>query len=640
MADELSILMRLRGARRVNAELEGTAANIAKVNRQAARSVAPLTKMSKGIDRTGTALTRRLSLPLAIAGAASGKMAFDFNESMTRVITLVGVSSKQVNAWKDDVLDLSKETAIAPRELADALYFVTSSGIALDKTMEVLEATAKGAALGLGDTATVAQVVTSAMNAYADSNLTAEQTLDTLIAGTKAGKLEASDLAESLGRVLPIASRLGVPLSQVVAGMEAMSLTGADAEQAATQTSAFFSGLVKMTPASVKALKKVGLTAAGLRDDLANPSVGLPGVIKKLDTAFDGNIETMGKIFPNIRAMRTQLGLTGDQAENVARVFHETATGTGSLGESWAKLGESDAFKLRKGIVAIQVAAVRLGEKLAPLAVKMAKAVEGITDAISGHPKTGVSLLFALILLGPALKVAAFGFKIAAAGMYSARLATMGYTGSVFAATVAQYGLTAAILASPITWIVLGLAAIALGFVILYKKCATFRHIVQATWSWIKEHWRILAVILGGPLGLAIVMLIKHFKTVKRVVMTVYHWVEKLAKKIAKLGGPLGKIAGFAGKVGGGVAGGVGGAFNAAEGLLGGKAGGGPIHRSGAYLVGERGPEIVNLNRGDHVTPNGGGGGELVTVPVQVKLGERVVAETVARVVADRKARR
>ena len=38
--------------------------------------------------------------------------------------------------------------------------------------------------------------------------------------------------------------------------------------------------------------------------------------------------------------------------------------------------------------------------------------------------------------------------------------------------------------------------------------------------------------------------------------------------------------------------------------LLGYKASGGNIGATGAYLVGERGPEIVNLNRGDHVTAN------------------------------------
>jgi TP901 family phage tail tape measure protein len=637
MADELSILMRLRGARKVNAELEGTAASIAKVNRQAKASAAPMMRMSRSMERTGTLLTRRLSLPLALAGAASGKMAYDFETSMTRIETLVGVSHTQVTAWKEDLLNLSKETAVAPRELADALYFVTSSGIPLNKTLDVMEAVAKGAALGLGDTATVAQVVTSSMNAYADSNLTATQTMDTLIAGTKAGKLEASDLAESLGRVLPIASRLGVPLSQVVAGMEAMSLTGADAEQAATQTSAFFSGLVKVTPASAKALKSVGLSAAGLRDDLANPSIGLPGVIKKLDAAFNGNIETMAKIFPNIRAMRTQLGLTGDQAENVARVFHETATGSGALGDSWDKLSKSDAMKLRKGINAIRVAAVRLGEKLGPMALKVAKVIEKLTDLISGHPSAGVSLLFALILLGPALRVAAFGFRIAAASMFGATLATEGYTGSLFMATVAQYGLTAAILASPITWIVLGLAAIALGFFILYQKCATFRHIVQATWSWIKKHWRLLAVIILGPMGLAIVVLVNHFKSVKRIVVTVFNWVVKLAKKIADIAAPLGKVVGIAK----GAAGFVGGGIGKVGGVLGGLAGGGPVTRTGPYLVGERGPEIVSVPAGSHVTPNAAAGtGELVTVPVQLIVDGRVLAETTARVVADRKARR
>ncbi|MCU1676647.1 MAG: hypothetical protein JWM93_1405, partial [Frankiales bacterium] len=44
--------------------------------------------------------------------------------------------------------------------------------------------------------------------------------------------------------------------------------------------------------------------------------------------------------------------------------------------------------------------------------------------------------------------------------------------------------------------------------------------------------------------------------------------------------------------------------LNIFEKLRGHKAMGGPIWKTGAYLVGERGPEVVNLRAGDHVTPN------------------------------------
>ena len=38
--------------------------------------------------------------------------------------------------------------------------------------------------------------------------------------------------------------------------------------------------------------------------------------------------------------------------------------------------------------------------------------------------------------------------------------------------------------------------------------------------------------------------------------------------------------------------------------MMGGMAKGGPVSRSGTYMVGERGPEMVALSKGSHVIPN------------------------------------
>lgn len=87
--------------------------------------------------------------------------------------------------------------------------------------------------------------------------------------------------------------------------------------------------------------------------------------------------------------------------------------------------------------------------------------------------------------------------------------------------------------------------------------------------------------------------------------------------------GPLAKIFGTASSGGG-----VGGLFGAIGGALfgGERANGGPISPGRAYLVGERGPEIVVPSRGGYVVPNhalGGGGG---TVRVMIESDGRLPA--------------
>ena len=89
---------------------------------------------------------------------------------------------------KDSVLDLAGETARAPGELADAMFFIQSAGLRGAAAMETLEASAKAAAVGLGDTSTIADLATSALNAYGAENLSATAATDVLAAAVREGE--------------------------------------------------------------------------------------------------------------------------------------------------------------------------------------------------------------------------------------------------------------------------------------------------------------------------------------------------------------------------------------------------------------------------------------------------------------------
>ena len=97
-----------------------------------------LDKTGRNVYYFGTAAMRFLTLPLALAGGAAIKMGMDFEQSMQKVVGLVGISQKQVDAWSKEILKLGPELGRSPKELADALYFITSSGIKGAEAMNVL----------------------------------------------------------------------------------------------------------------------------------------------------------------------------------------------------------------------------------------------------------------------------------------------------------------------------------------------------------------------------------------------------------------------------------------------------------------------------------------------------------------------
>ena len=149
---------------------------------------------------------------------------------------------------------MSQSVGKGPRELADALFFITSAGLEGEQALRALEAAAKGSAIGLGDTATVADALTSAMNAYGAETLSAEMATAILVATVREGKVEADQLAGSLGKIIPIASEMGVSFDQVGAAIAAMTRLGLDANVSTTGLRALFSGLLQDSPKVRKGL--------------------------------------------------------------------------------------------------------------------------------------------------------------------------------------------------------------------------------------------------------------------------------------------------------------------------------------------------------------------------------------------------
>ncbi|QDP51988.1 MAG: putative minor tail protein [Prokaryotic dsDNA virus sp.] len=305
---------------------------------------------------------QKFALPLALAGGASVKMALDFDKSMTKIKALVGIAGGEVDKMGQKVKELARDTGVSSREAAEALFFITSAGLEGDSAMNALEMSLKGAASGLGETKNVADLATSAMNAYGDSGLTAEKATDVLTAAVREGKLEASELASSMGAVIPIASNMGVSFDQVGAAMAAMSRTGTNAAVGATQLTAILASLKKPTSEAEKALASMGLSTEGVQKSLAEEGLmSTLEMLKNKTTEFGVNITD---IFPNIRALKGVLDLTGAGMEDAKKIFDELANSAGSTAEAFRITEESASFQFQKSLNSAKETLMSLGQQL------------------------------------------------------------------------------------------------------------------------------------------------------------------------------------------------------------------------------------------------------------------------------------
>lgn len=347
-----------------------------------ARAGTALQRKGLQISKFGDTLTKRVTLPLALAGGAAIKMAGDFDKSFVQMQTLAGVSADEVDGLKDSVLGLAGETGRAPQELAEALYFLQSSGLDSAQAMEALEVSAKASAVGLGDTATVADAVSSAMLAYADSGLEAAEATDILIATARAGKAEPAELAGQMGRLLPIASELGITFGDVGGAIAALSTKGNNAEQATTQLVNVMSKLLKPSQQAAELLEEVGLSTDGIRQMIADR--GLLGTLEELRARLgeSGFI----KYLEDTQAVQGALSLLGGDLSKTKDIIAEVNDAAGATESAFATWAESMGAQNAQAFAQFQVALIKVGEVLAPIASDVLSFVAQIAEAFSALP--------------------------------------------------------------------------------------------------------------------------------------------------------------------------------------------------------------------------------------------------------------
>lgn len=201
--------------------------------------------------------------------------------------------------------------------------------------------------------------------------------------------------------------------------------------------------------------------------------------------------------------------------------------------------------------------AEQIGTAVLPAMAAFATKLTEVVGFLSRHTKAvGVtlavlgSLLATVWAVGAATK--AYGAVMAvvsvAQGIHAAAVGvdTAALEGNVIAqktATVAskafaavQWLVNAALDANPIGLVVIAIAALVAGLVLAYKHSETFRNIVNGAFhavaavvgtvvSFIRDHWKLLFVIVTGVVGVAVLAIVKHWSDIKAGAHVLISWL-------------------------------------------------------------------------------------------------------------------
>ena len=154
---------------------------------------ARIRKMGQSIQQLGFAMTGA-GIALTAFNTQAVRTFAKFESTMARIVGLVGVPAEQLRAWQPELRRIATATGQGPVKLAEALFYVTSAGIRGKEAIEILENSARGAAVGLGEPAVIVDLLTSAINAYGIESLSAAQATNDLAMAVRLGKLEPDSM--------------------------------------------------------------------------------------------------------------------------------------------------------------------------------------------------------------------------------------------------------------------------------------------------------------------------------------------------------------------------------------------------------------------------------------------------------------
>ena len=266
-----------------------------------------------------------------------------------------------------------------------------------------------------------------------------------------------------------------------------------------------------------------GFKSKWWKDFVTDLQTSVKPAIIGLGTAF-GNI--FKGIVLIIDAFLPHMSTISDTLQRITGRFADWAAGLKGSPEFERFLSYSAQMAPRLGDALQKIAGALLsvGQAISPISSVTLKVIGGIAEGVSWIADKA-----------PWVVQGIYGIVLA---MTAWQLATKLWAGVQVIANGAMLAFNLISMAGPWGWIALAIAAVVVAVVVMYKKFDWFRKGVQVVWdalkkgasavlSWVKQNWPWLLGALTGPIGLAVVYIIKHWDDIKSGISTAWNWIKQ-----------------------------------------------------------------------------------------------------------------
>jgi len=373
---------------------------------------------------------------------------------LQRQVALISTLQSEVNGrttndiLQGQVLDVSNDFGIGAVQAAEAAYNALSNQVGtLSQTFQF---TAEAAQFATATNSTLTDSVDLLSAAQIGYDRTVEQTAETssaFFAIIDEGRITASELANTFGRIGAPANQLGVDFSELGAALANISQDGFRTSETLTQFRGIVNGLSRPTTELSAALTQIGFESA----QSAVQSVGLIRTLQLLQETTDGNNEAFFRLFPNVRGSTGVLSLLGRDADDLNASFERLQNSSSTLARERAlDVLDTDGQVLNRTFNRLQNETLEVGEAILGLGADIVRFAGGPEQA--AEVVTNLAVSFGTVL------TAGLAIRTALAGVTTAMAA---FTTTTSAASSAQIAFQLATTASERALASKALAAVA-----------------------------------------------------------------------------------------------------------------------------------------------------------------------------------
>lgn len=410
-----------------------------------------------------------LGLGALSAGALVGavKQASDFSTMMVHVQSNTGISNAQLAVMSGSIKQLAADSGAPLDQLSEGWMRVHNSMFSAADSTIILKSAMESALSTGDDVGKVAAALGVAMHEFHIGTDQATQSMNLLHTAAQLGNSTLGEFADGTTKALNLAGGFGLSLVDVAAALSTLTQSGQTARNASDGLSAAMSGFVKPTTGAmtmVQALSRetgvnlvADFSAAGLKSrGLANAIDDVHLAIAKMggetavqrqtmidyadqltatgnitDAQFTAKMTKMAasihdptasllQLFPNIRAFREMMLLTGSQSDSFAKNLGTLSdVMSGKLDpttKGFAAQQATLAAQMAKLQTNVQILAINLGTVLLPPLTALVSQVTPIVQQFADWAGKNQQLVIGVLAAGAAigaLTVAAIGLGAA-----------------------------------------------------------------------------------------------------------------------------------------------------------------------------------------------------------------------------------